>query len=228
VERHVSLFGNIWQRANGSLFSSVSYGHYARFVAVWLVEAMRLVPSGMPPKSFTFVLDGNPAPDKANAVFEKVVQRNLVYHLAMDECYRRGLLPTPSQKGRRHHRCYVMEGFPEAMRQLSQAGGTLQCNFDPGLPWNVDRFIDDRKGLKSTDWAKEFNDALRIDLGFDPEDIIEKRSYAYPENPYQSICFLRYDMFPMRTSRRQGLGLRYIRANGHGYWDPPLESVGLY
>jgi hypothetical protein len=53
-------------------------------VALWMMEALALLPLGMPKESFTLVLDGGEAPEKCSEIFEQIVQRDAVWQAAWE------------------------------------------------------------------------------------------------------------------------------------------------
>ncbi|KAF1847202.1 uncharacterized protein K460DRAFT_363309 [Cucurbitaria berberidis CBS 394.84] len=122
-------------------------------VGTWVAEALALPSLGMPENSFTLVLDGNPTPEHTSEVF-RVVQRDVAWQLALDTCYTRGLLPTPSWLDRRLGVGYMYEGLPDAVRNLSLNGSLIRCNFDPGSPYDVDSLLEEHRGWSAQDWEE--------------------------------------------------------------------------
>lgn len=170
VEQRVSLFGTILQSAGGVL----PEGYITEYVAIWLIEALRVI-RAMSSQPFTFVLDGEPALDKANIIFEQVIQRDLALHHAMEESIQRQLLrPSDPAVRRRWEGCYVMEGFPEAMQLLKQNNGPFRCNFDPGSSRDVEKMIQERRGMSREAWSREGRD--HPVLPFKASDIVAQAS----------------------------------------------------
>ncbi|KAF1992659.1 hypothetical protein P154DRAFT_528316 [Amniculicola lignicola CBS 123094] len=52
-------------------------------VSLWISEAHALVPSGMPPKAFSLILDGDQIPERTAQIFEEVVQRDATWEAAL-------------------------------------------------------------------------------------------------------------------------------------------------
>lgn len=121
-------------------------------VALWVVEALALVPAGMPAGSFTLVLDGDPAPAQSAQLFQRV-QRDAAWQTALSESFNRGLLPDMTYVDKRSRGGYMYEDFPQAMREISK--GTcraVRANFDVGEPWDAEAMIEAHRGCKLEDW----------------------------------------------------------------------------
>ncbi|KAF6818341.1 hypothetical protein CPLU01_13344 [Colletotrichum plurivorum] len=97
VERRVKLFTNVFlrgvtyegrserawfgqyrQEPKGDLFSL----NMTAAVAPWIIEASRLVEAGMPPGSFSLLLDSDGAGGLASQIFESVVHRDVAWQEA--------------------------------------------------------------------------------------------------------------------------------------------------
>ena len=172
IERFVSLWKNIfpttpyrimqWIFANGKQMDinaveddRIPAGRITGAVATWVAEALVLPTLGMPEDSYILVLDGNPTPRHTNELF-RVVQRDMTWQSALDTAYVRGLLPEPSWLERRRHRGYMFEGLPEAVANLSTNGSLIRCNFDPGLPYDVEVMLEEHRGWSLQDWDERW------------------------------------------------------------------------
>ncbi|KAK1762128.1 hypothetical protein QBC33DRAFT_462101, partial [Phialemonium atrogriseum] len=141
VERRVNLWrnvflGHVWHSRQVHDPEDISPADIAwdvtAHVAEWIVEALTLISAGMPAGSFTMVLDGEPAPGRCSEIFQTILQRDVAWQSALDECYARELLPTPSSYQRRSNTCYTFEDFPQAVRDIVNNTSLVRCNFDPG------------------------------------------------------------------------------------------------
>jgi hypothetical protein len=120
-------------------------------VALWMVEGSALHSAGMPLKSFTLVLDGEPTPTKTTEVFQ-IVQRDAAWQLALDPAYKHNLVAT-TFFARRIHRCYHFEAFPEVFRSL--VNGTrpwIKCNFETGGLVDIDDILGEHHGWSAEYW----------------------------------------------------------------------------
>lgn len=125
-------------------------------VALWVVEALALVPAGMPLGSFTLVLDGNPAPEHCAQLFQRV-QRDAAWQMALGESFDRGHLPKTAYHDRRRAWGYFYEGFPQALREIS--AGTcraVRANFDVGEPWDAEAMIEAHREWTLSDWSEKW------------------------------------------------------------------------
>lgn len=105
IERHLDLWRNVFQSPSNDeigpfLFSfeqswvtsttdserSPGLGSLALtdHVALWIMEALALLPLGMPKESFTLILDGGEAPEKCSEIFQQIVQRDAAWQAAWE------------------------------------------------------------------------------------------------------------------------------------------------
>lgn len=125
-------------------------------VARWVVEALALVPAGMPPGSFTLVLDGNPAPEQCAQLFQRV-QRDAAWQIALSESFDRGHLPKTAYHDRRRIWGYFYEGFPQALREISTGScRAVRANFDLGETWDAEALIEAHREWTLSDWAEKW------------------------------------------------------------------------
>jgi hypothetical protein len=137
VEHRVCLFSTVL-RSPGFGRRPLLTSRVSQEIAVWLVEALALIPKGMPKNAYSLVLDGHKCPEKATALFDNIVQRDAGIQAALEECYNRGLHKRRTAMDKRHHTCCIMKDFVDAMRLLGDENcSLLECNFDQGQPWDV-------------------------------------------------------------------------------------------
>ncbi|KAE9567354.1 hypothetical protein CGMCC3_g16531 [Colletotrichum fructicola] len=143
----------------------------SRNVATWIMEALALEHHGMPHGAFSLLLGGGPAPLLCEEIFQTVVQRDVAWQLARDESRRRGYLPARTWIERngehpwRWSSCfrpaesdlgYMYEGFPRAMRDVAEKKSVVRCNFDVGVPWDVERIVEERRGRGEQEWNEDW------------------------------------------------------------------------
>ncbi|KAK2031042.1 hypothetical protein LX32DRAFT_637549 [Colletotrichum zoysiae] len=175
IKRQVSMWRtvflttttNYWGRCHGYPWedglraNEISYA-----VATWIAEALELGPAGMPPGSFTLSLEGDGA---CSTIFKTVIQRDAAWQTAIDCCLERNLLPRLSW-GKRRRDCrnksygeegetwhtrnmwYVLEAFPQAIRDMTTGDSIVTSNFDLGESWDVERLVEENKGWTMQDW----------------------------------------------------------------------------
>ncbi|KAF4850444.1 hypothetical protein CGCSCA4_v003903 [Colletotrichum siamense] len=183
IERRCSLWGNVFRPdwLSGDPDSRVDpesvpdpklrSNQVSRNVATWIMEALALEHHGMPHGAFSLLLDGGPAPQLCEEIFQAVVQRDVAWQLARDESRRRGYLPARTWIERNgehpwrrssHYRPaesdhgYIYEGFPRAMRDVAEKKSVVRCNFDVGVPWDVERIVEERRGRGEQEWNEDW------------------------------------------------------------------------
>ena len=106
-----------------------SYGalQISNMCAQWIAEALALSAKGMPVGSFTLVLDGDPAPDQAAALFD-IVQEDAATQVAQMQWYAEKSL-SPSIMEMRVGGLYFAESFPQAINNIVKRESVVRCNF---------------------------------------------------------------------------------------------------
>lgn len=77
-------------------------------VALWMMEALALLPLGMPKESFTLVFDGGEAPEKCSDIFEQIVQRDAVWQAALEIVAANEFAEENFSIKRTHHCCMYL------------------------------------------------------------------------------------------------------------------------
>ncbi|PKK40915.1 hypothetical protein CI102_15203 [Trichoderma harzianum] len=108
-------------------------------IALWVTEALALIPLGMPEKSYTLVLDGGDVPQQCSDIFQTIVQRDAAWQTAW-EMITSDTFSEESFFTKRAHHCYRFEGFPDAVNEMvNSPSGFIQCTFDTGpAVWNAE------------------------------------------------------------------------------------------
>lgn len=176
IERRANLWESVWPIEevdfspedlddDGTFIFDDGRGHHYMLieeyvtepVARWVVEALALVPAGMPLGSFTLVLNGNSAPEQCTQIFQRV-QRDAAWQTALGESLDRGHLPKFAYHDRRRIVGYGFEDFPQALREIST--GTcpaVRANFNVGEPWDVEAMIEAHRKWTLEDWEDEWS-----------------------------------------------------------------------
>ncbi|KAH7311423.1 hypothetical protein B0I35DRAFT_64098 [Stachybotrys elegans] len=136
-------------------------------LGLWIMEALELKDSGMPPGSFKLVLDGGPVSDQCSEIFRTRVQRGAVWQ----EAYTRILDKTaPEERDwfqERRAPCYYFDGFPEAILDLAnQRCDIVECSFNTGPSmWDVEQELSRFRLSKKSfvDWFAEQETILHPD-----------------------------------------------------------------
>ncbi|CAH0027867.1 unnamed protein product, partial [Clonostachys rhizophaga] len=183
VERKVSLFGNLLQ-CYGQSSRKLFHESIPCVLSTWLVEALALPSAGMPPGSFSLVIDGEPAPDQASEIFQAFMQRPAALQAAFDEASARGYFgKTLSFLERVFHPCYLLEDFPRAMELLNNKDDTLiTSNFHPGDPWDIEQTVLDRQRVDYVTWGCQWYIFPNIGYDYLDDPIIPKDAFGAAEN----------------------------------------------
>ncbi|KAF9871336.1 hypothetical protein CkaCkLH20_11257 [Colletotrichum karsti] len=168
VERRADLWWNVLrkhpylspeQRISRPQRMKLFSNQVTRNVAVWVVEASILSSAGMPPGSFSLVLDAGPAPQLAEAIFQQVVQRDIAWHLACDEAVRRGYVPELSWEDRRCDNDdgllrdgRTFENFPNDMENVASRRSVVRFTFDVGALGDVGKLVEESRDYDHDDW----------------------------------------------------------------------------
>ncbi|KAK1528562.1 uncharacterized protein CCOS01_06396 [Colletotrichum costaricense] len=117
-------------------------------VSRWVMEALALVPAGMPPASFTLILDGQPTPQLCTEILQMTNQRDIAWQVAWFASVDQGIDPI------------LLPGipFPRAMKDIVQGTLIVRCNFEPGELWNVDRIVHDHRNRTPQQWQEAWAD----------------------------------------------------------------------
>ncbi|KAI0896427.1 hypothetical protein F4806DRAFT_508356 [Annulohypoxylon nitens] len=106
-----------------------------RSVALWTVEALSLIPAGMPVKSFSLVFHGDIEPEKCSEVFQNVIMRDATWQAAMEKNVELGVLELLEFF---HRPCSsfpfdTFAGFPQALEDIAnKRNPIIRCDFDIG------------------------------------------------------------------------------------------------
>ena len=102
-------------------------------IASCIMEVMALHSLGMPPQSFRMVIDGDLTPTQSTRIFD-VAKRDAAWQIACEACLSdRKIWQTPLDSWEiRLWAVYIMDGFPEALRAITNGQSPVSCNFDIG------------------------------------------------------------------------------------------------
>lgn len=126
----------------------------------WLHQALEVMEQGMPPESFSFVLDGEPDLDLSTDFFNTRVQRTIAWMKSHAECVARGLFP---------HRGYETYPFPatkylHAMELLLSGTSLFRSNFDLGQSLDFEQLIQQHQEPVLSIWQQEASYRHQSDL----------------------------------------------------------------
>lgn len=167
IEHRVSLWRTIfpsetidrWNiggetQASHGTFGTLWCFYITRSVGNWLDDGMAVLHLGMPPDSMTLVLDGDPLPELCEVMFQKAIQREVVWQLAFDETHSQNpnFPPNPWKRVR-----FCSELFPTAVRHLVNESSIFRCNFNPGRLLDVESLVDEHRGWSIDHWLDQYD-----------------------------------------------------------------------
>ncbi|KAF1847074.1 uncharacterized protein K460DRAFT_281411 [Cucurbitaria berberidis CBS 394.84] len=164
--RVVAHRGNACYRVEDQMDRLVSADVTGRCIAPWIMEALALGRLGMPPESFTLILDGQPTPDKSAQVFE-IVQRDAAWQAAFEKCWYEKTNP-PDWFRMRRTQSFIMRGFPEAIHDIVYGHSIVQCNFELGDTWDIHGLVQMGRNWTMDDWERKWRVHEPKDFGTDP------------------------------------------------------------
>ncbi|KAL6406788.1 hypothetical protein AUP68_09594 [Ilyonectria robusta] len=136
-------------------------------LADWLIEAAELPQDGMPPNSFSLVLDGDPATDLCAEIFQKFVHP----YAALD----RGFEKLRSQTIVTHRATLESNDLPvresafgKALRHLVNKTSIVRCNFDPGQLCDFEKILKEADGWDYERWMRTYHSPLPSDFDITP------------------------------------------------------------
>ncbi|KAI1418376.1 hypothetical protein F5Y13DRAFT_196174 [Hypoxylon sp. FL1857] len=179
IERRANLWRNVFL---GSLLNKRNVFSYTRVyypdirdvthqlsatmtgsISLWAMEALALIPAGMPQDSFCLVFDGDPEPSKSSELFQHVIQQDATWQAAMEECVRRGFLGRFDFLKNEEFRydCYFYRGFPKALCDIvNRRSSIIRCNFGLGTYSlsHLDSLVEERREWTLEQWRKDWYD----------------------------------------------------------------------
>lgn len=142
--------------------------HNQGCIASWIMEVTALQSHGMPSQSFRLVIDGDLTPTRSTHVFD-VAQRDAVWQTAFEACISdQSIWPTPPEWNKiRENRAYIMHGFPEALRALTNGQSPVSCNFDIGQMPDTEPLIRQGRMWTLSEWEDNWKALGPADLDTD-------------------------------------------------------------
>jgi hypothetical protein len=121
------------------------------------MEASRLPSLGLPLGSFTLVIDGEPISAGSTKVLN-ILHCDAAWQLAYEESINnKDLWPTPPEWLQlRRNAAFVMQGFPEALRDVSDGISPVKCNFPTGHAQPVDQVVTQGSAWSLTEWTNNW------------------------------------------------------------------------
>ncbi|KAI1170363.1 hypothetical protein F4777DRAFT_569529 [Nemania sp. FL0916] len=164
---------------------------WARETARWLVEAGELIRAGMPERSFSLIIDGGPAPEKASYIFGRI-QRDAAWQEAFEEACARNSVPRPKLYEWRRSDVHILEQFPSIVRSMTNDKSFIvQCNFDIGAPWDIEGIIEQNQNCPLSKWEEKWWQEDETYSGVEPFPLFKSwrdfyvAEYIYPAEQWR-------------------------------------------
>ncbi|KAL8840901.1 MAG: hypothetical protein Q9170_001165 [Blastenia crenularia] len=144
AERLVELSGfdnaERWNR-----YDKLLSPNFSKSCCSWITEASALFANGMPARSFSLVLDGDPAPDQSSEMFE-ILKEDAAWQVAQlqwytDQSSRPGFTK-PGFFSERYATFYLSDAFPQAINDIVEGNSFMSCNFPTGDLFDPKRVLD--------------------------------------------------------------------------------------
>lgn len=107
------------------------------YLVGWLQQALEVMDQGMPPESFSFVLDGELDLDLSTDFFNTRVRRTIAWKKSHAECVVRGLFP---YRGYETYP-YSPMNYLHAIELLISGTSIFRSNFNLGQPLDFEQLI---------------------------------------------------------------------------------------
>ncbi|KAF5986053.1 hypothetical protein FBULB1_2617 [Fusarium bulbicola] len=150
AEDFINLRFNLWDIPDRHFEASIFY---------WLLDAFAVVDSGVGSNCFTFVLEAGQHSDYCSEFFQNFIQAEISKSKAWKICLDTGLLASlrPSTWERNTTRYAKDPRFEKLVDQLVTETSSLRCDFNPGVPLDVDALVEDARLRDEEDikWASK-------------------------------------------------------------------------
>ncbi|KAJ4249110.1 hypothetical protein NW762_012444 [Fusarium torreyae] len=131
---------------------------FGRDIAHWLLDALAVSDAGVPPESFTLVIEGGRHRDYCADLFQRFVQKEIAWYKAYKELTQSGSLLM--NEGAEYNRGDMLkEEEVAALDQLlNQTSAALSCDFNTGVACDVEALVNETEGLSAYDWVDRWSD----------------------------------------------------------------------
>ncbi|KAF4422097.1 hypothetical protein FACUT_10804 [Fusarium acutatum] len=159
VERRASVFGCVTSQRPLSIIAymdsdediplptEIADREFEASIYYWLLDAFAVVDSGVNTNCFTFVLEAGQHSDYCADLFQRVIQTEISKSKAWKICLDTGLLASlrPSIRDDNTIRYAKDPRFEKLVDQLVNQTSSLRCDFNPGVPLDVDALVEEAK-----------------------------------------------------------------------------------
>ena len=134
-------------------------------IASWIMEVMALHSLGMPPQSFRMVIDGDLTPTQSTRIFD-VAKRDAAWQIAFEACLSdRRIWQAPLDWWEiRPNSAYIMDGFPEALRAMTNGQSPVSCNFDIGQMPDTESLVSQGRTWTLEEWESNWTASVPANI----------------------------------------------------------------
>ncbi|KAI1045600.1 hypothetical protein LB505_014137 [Fusarium chuoi] len=191
VERRASVFGCVASRRPHNINAHMEREeeddirspprlpdrHFEAGIFYWLLDASAVVDSGVNSNSFTFVLEAGQHSDCCSEIFQKFIQADISKSKAWKICLDTGLLASLRIRTQDSNVARYKKDprFEKLVGQLGTQTSSLQCDFNPGVPLDVDALVEDAKVQYGEEikWVSRYlNDWIPLPSGIYHETMV--------------------------------------------------------
>ncbi|KAH6973007.1 hypothetical protein BKA56DRAFT_593146 [Ilyonectria sp. MPI-CAGE-AT-0026] len=134
-------------------------------LADWLIEAAELPQDGMPPNSFSLVLDGDPATDLCAEIFQTLIPPHVAFDRVFETLRSQGIHPITFES----NDLPVREStFSKELRHLVNQTSNVRCNFDPVQVCDFEKILKTGNGWDVEQWRRTYNRGMPSDFDITP------------------------------------------------------------
>ncbi|OBS17647.1 hypothetical protein FPOA_09382 [Fusarium poae] len=118
-------------------------------VSYWLLDALDILKSGVPTKSFTLVLEAGQYGGSCTELFQRYVHRYIAKSKAYPACLDKGYFQSfsPEEVHKQSSKFEIDDRFEGAVQHLVNQTSILRCDFDLGTPEDFETLVKETAGL---------------------------------------------------------------------------------
>ncbi|KAF9767785.1 hypothetical protein IL306_015005 [Fusarium sp. DS 682] len=151
---------------------------FSRVIVLWLKDALAVKDTGIPVKSFTFLLEASPHQDYFADLFQQLTQRDVAWSRALKVLLARGTVPLESMSYQINRNIMRTEDVEAIDQLVNRTSGVLSADFNTGFAWDVEALVHQTERLDSFNLVMRWLDPdspLELEL---PPDLTHKDRLA--------------------------------------------------
>ncbi|KAF0329447.1 C6 transcription factor [Colletotrichum asianum] len=162
IERRVDLWRNILQHdpvnakslRGAWSYQSLNSNRIIWNISQWMVEASRLVATGMPEASFKWVIDAGSSPQQATEMFKSAIQQGASWQDAWTQDQQKSFVVQYGST--RKLPGLMFTEFPHILRDVTAERSIISCNFDVGEAWSFESQFPLHEYWTEEKWEEEW------------------------------------------------------------------------